>query len=118
MIVFTLPSFNLVFKVMRDVFRPPKTTTHDDVHESYRLVSRHDHAGRLIDTQHFRNLELPLGRFSGALHEELLREAGHTVSEEGDKLVFRHAYVERRVRPLNLYIREVEATEAQRVILD
>jgi len=118
MIVFTLPSFNLVFKVMRDVFRPPKTTTHDDVHESYRLVSRHDHAGRLIDTQHFRNLELPLGRFSEELHEELLREAGHTVSEEGDKLVFRHAYVERRVRPLNLYIREVEATEAQRVILD
>jgi isocitrate dehydrogenase kinase/phosphatase len=69
MIVFTLPSFNLVFKVMRDVFRPPKTTTHEDVHQSYRLVSRHDHAGRLIDTQHFRNLELPRARFSEALQE-------------------------------------------------
>ena len=118
MIVFTLPSFNLVFKVMRDVFRPPKTTTHDDVHQSYRLVSRHDHAGRLIDTQHFRNLELPQARFSAALRDELMREAGHTVSTDGDQLVFRHAYVERRVRPLNLYVREVERDEAERVILD
>ncbi len=118
MIVFTLPSFNLVFKIMRDVFRPPKTTTHDDVHQSYRLVSRHDHAGRLIDTQHFRNLELPRARFSEALQEELMREAGHTVSTDGDQLVFEHAYVERRVRPLNLYVREVDPDEAERVILD
>ncbi len=118
MIVFTLPSFNLVFKIMRDVFRPPKTTTHDDVHDSYRLVSRHDHAGRLIDTQHFRNLELPRDRFSEALVEELRREAPRTVGIDGDQLVFRHAYVERRVRPLNLYVREVDEAEAKRVILD
>ncbi len=118
MIVFTLPSFNLVFKIMRDVFRPPKTTTHDDVHHSYRLVSRHDHAGRLIDTQHFRNLELPRARFSPELIEELMREAPRGVGLDDDQLVFRHAYVERRVRPLNLYIREVDPAEAQRVILD
>lgn len=118
MIVFTLPSFNLVFKVMRDVFRPPKTTTHDDVHQSYRLVSRHDHAGRLIDTQHFRNLELPRERFSAELQDELLREAANSVSFHGDQIVFQHAYVERRVRPLNLYVREVEPAEADRVILD
>ena len=118
MIVFTLPSFNLVFKIMRDVFRPPKTTTHDDVHQSYRLVSRHDHAGRLIDTQHFRNLELPKSRFSEALVEELMREAPRSVGVDGDQLVFKHAYVERRVRPLNLYVREVETHEAERVILD
>jgi len=118
MIVFTLPSFNLVFKIMRDVFRPPKTTTQDDVHHSYRLVSRHDHAGRLIDTQFFRNLELPRDRFSEPLVEELMREAPRTVATDGDQLVFAHAYVERRVRPLNLYIREVEEAEAKRVILD
>ncbi len=118
MIVFTLPSFNLVFKIMRDLFRPPKTTTHADVHESYRLVSRHDHAGRLIDTQHFRNLELPVDRFAPELIEELTQQAGRTVGRDGDQLVFQHAYVERRVRPLNLYIREVDASEAERVILD
>lgn len=118
MIVFTLPSFNLVFKIMRDVFRPPKTTTQEDVHQSYRLVSRHDHAGRLIDTQFFRNLELPRDRFDEMLVEELMREAPRTVGVDGDRLVFGHAYVERRVRPLNLYIREVDETEAKRVILD
>ncbi|RZU98597.1 bifunctional isocitrate dehydrogenase kinase/phosphatase [Spiribacter vilamensis] len=118
MIVFTLPSFNLVFKIMRDIFRPPKTTTQEDVHQSYRLVSRHDHAGRLIDTQFFRNLELPRSRFSEALVEELQREAPRTVAINGEQLVFAHAYVERRVRPLNLYIREVDETEAKRVILD
>ncbi|MDR9433323.1 MAG: bifunctional isocitrate dehydrogenase kinase/phosphatase [Spiribacter sp.] len=118
MIVFTLPSFNLVFKIMRDVFKPPKTATHDDVHQSYRLVSGHDHAGRLIDTQHFRNLELPRARFSESLLEELFNDAPGTVSAEGEQLVFHHAYVERRVRPLNLYIREVDEAEAKRVILD
>ncbi|MDX1610582.1 MAG: bifunctional isocitrate dehydrogenase kinase/phosphatase [Halofilum sp. (in: g-proteobacteria)] len=118
MIVFTLPSFNLVFKIMRDVFRPPKTTTHREVDERYRLVSRHDHAGRLIDTQHFRNLELPRERFSQALYDELIEEAGRSVGHDGDQLVFSQAYVERRVRPLNLHIREVDAEEAVRAILD
>lgn len=117
-IVFTLPSFNLVFKVMRDVFRPPKTTTHDDVHQSYRLVSRHDHAGRLIDTQHFRNLQLPRNRFSDEIFAELMKEAPRTVSVDGDQLVFKHAYVERRVRPLNLHVREVDEEEGTRAILD
>lgn len=118
MIVFTLPSFNLVFKVMRDVFRPPKTITHREVNERYRLVSRHDHAGRLIDTQHFKNLELPRARFSQELYDDLIAECGRTVGHGGDQLVFTQAYVERRVRPLNLHIREVDGEEARRAILD
>jgi len=118
MIVFTLPSFNLVFKVMRDVFRPPKKSTHADVDACYQLVARHDHAGRLIDTQHFRNLELPRERFSQALYDELMAECQRGVGDDGDQLVFRRAYVERQVRPLNLYIREVDAEEAERVSLD
>jgi isocitrate dehydrogenase kinase/phosphatase len=118
MIVFTLPSFNLVFKVMRDVFRPPKKTTHADVDDRYQLVARHDHAGRLIDTQHFRNLELPRERFSDALYDELMQECGRTVGHDSDQLIFHRVYVERRVRPLNLHIREVDAEEAERAILD
>lgn len=118
MVVFTLPSFNLVFKVMRDVFRPPKKITHKEVDGRYRLVARHDHAGRLIDTQHFRNLELPRARFSQSLYDDLMRECPRTVGHAGDQLVFSHAYVERRVRPLNLHIREVDTEEAQRAILD
>jgi len=118
MIVFTLPSFNLVFKVMRDVFRPPKRISHREVEGRYQLVARHDHAGRLIDTQHFRNLELPGSRFSGALYDELMKECPRSVGHDGDQLVFSHAYVERRVRPLNLHVREVDEEEAKRAILD
>lgn len=118
MIVFTLPSSNLVFKILRDKFGFPKTTTHAEVHEKYQLVSNHDHAGRLIDTQYFRNLELPRGRFSEALLAELEGQARNTVSVNGDNIVFRQVYVERRVRPLNLYIRESTPERAQAAILD
>ncbi|MGB1110030.1 MAG: bifunctional isocitrate dehydrogenase kinase/phosphatase [Gammaproteobacteria bacterium] len=118
MIVFTLPSFNLVFKVLRDKFGFPKTTTHAQVHEKYKLVSNHDHAGRLIDTQFFRNLALPRDRFSPELLAELEAQAENTISLSGDWLVFNEVYVERRVRPLNLYIRESSRERAQAAILD
>ena len=70
--VFTLRSFNLVFKVLRDQFGYPKTATREQVISKYRLVSRHDHAGRLIDTQEFLNLELPVDRFEPRLLAELI----------------------------------------------
>jgi isocitrate dehydrogenase kinase/phosphatase len=41
-----------------------------------------------------------------------------TVTVHGDMLTIGHVYIERRVRPLNLYIREVNQTEAQTAILD
>ena len=118
MIVFTLPSYNLVFKIIRDRFGYPKTTTKQEVVEKYRLVSRHDHAGRLIDTQHFRNLELPKDRFAPELLDDLLQNAQDAVWLADDRVVLNHAYVERRVRPLNLYIREVAHEAAAAAILD
>lgn len=118
MLVFTLPSYNLVFKVMRDVFGAPKTTDHEGVREKYRLVSRHDHAGRLIDTQHFRNLELPRERFGEALLADLLDQCAGSIRLDGERLIVSSVYVERYVRPLNLYIREVNDREARRVIRD
>jgi len=118
MLVFTLPSYDLVFKVIRDRFGPPKTIGRNDVINKYRLVSRHDHAGRLIDTQEFLNLEFPANRFSRRLLDDLLTGAAETVRMDGDKLLFGHVYVERRVRPLNLYLREVNRSAADNAILD
>lgn len=118
MIVFTLPSYNLVFKVIRDKFGYPKTISRKDVVSKYRLVSKHDRAGRLIDTQEFLNLELPINRFSRELREDLLNNASDSVSTEGRNLLLKHAYVERRVRPLNLYINEVSEEEAKAAIID
>ena len=116
--VFTLQSFNLVFKVLRDRFGFPKTATREQVISKYRLVSRHDHAGRLIDTQEFLNLKLPVSRFEPGLLAELLEGAADTAHREGDDLVLNRVYVERRVRPLNLYVREEAGERATAAILD
>ena len=118
MIVFTLPSYNLVFKVIRDTFGPPKTISREDVVSKYKLVSKHDRAGRLIDTQEFLNLKFPIDRFSKGLIKELLENASISVRREGSNLILKHVYIERRVRPLNLYINEYSFEEAARAIID
>ena len=118
MIVFDLPSYDLVFKVIRDRFGYPKTISRNGVIEKYKLVSRHDRAGRLIDTQEFLNIEFPLQRFSEELLQDLLTNAPQTISIVGDNLLIKHVYVERRVKPLNLYLREVSRDKAELAILD
>jgi len=118
MIVFTLPSYDLVFKIIRDKFGYPKTITRNQVIEKYKLVSKHDRAGRLIDTQEFLNLKFPINRFSKKLLDELLQDALNTVEIVDDNLLIKHVYIERRVRPLNLYINEVSREKAELAILD
>jgi isocitrate dehydrogenase kinase/phosphatase len=118
MVCFTLPSFDVVFKVIRDRFAPPKTILREDVLAKYRLVFIHDRAGRLVDAQEFRRLRFPRERFSPLLLEELRRETAATVYEDGDDLVFDHMYIERRMTPLNLFLRDAAAGDAERVVLD
>jgi isocitrate dehydrogenase kinase/phosphatase len=118
MIVFTLPSHDLVFKVIRDHFGAPKHATRDEVMERYRFVFRHDRAGRMVDAQEFKRLSLPLNRFMPALTEELLREASRTCRIEGEELIIDHCYVERRLRPLNLLLRDAEPAAAEAAIID
>jgi len=118
MIVFTLPSYNLVFKVIRDKFGYPKTVSRKEVIGKYKLVSKHDRAGRLIDTQEFLNLKFPAHRFSKDLLNELLEGTTESVRMEGSNLLLKHVYVERRVRPLNLYINECSYEEAVSAIID
>jgi isocitrate dehydrogenase kinase/phosphatase len=118
MCVFTLPGFDVVFKVIRDRFDPPKTVTHAEVREKYRLVFRHDRAGRLVDAQQFEHLEFDRARFAPALLDSLLVLAGETVRVEGERVVIRHLYTERRLRPLDLYLREAGPAEARDAVLD
>jgi isocitrate dehydrogenase kinase/phosphatase len=118
MVCFTLPSFDVVFKVIRDRFPPPKTVLREDVIGKYRMVFVHDRAGRLVDAQEFRRLRFPRVRFEASLLEELRHEAGGSVYEDGDDLVFDHMYIERRMTPLNLYLRGAPAADAERAVLD
>jgi isocitrate dehydrogenase kinase/phosphatase len=118
MVCFTLPSFDVVFKVIRDRFPYPKTVLREEVMAKYRMVFVHDRAGRLVDAQEFRRLRFPRGRFAPELLQELRREAAGTVHEDGDDLVFDHMYIERRMTPLNLYLRSAPAADAERAVLD
>jgi isocitrate dehydrogenase kinase/phosphatase len=118
MIVFTLPSHDLVFKVIRDRFGAPKTSTRADVIERYEYVFRHDRAGRLVDAQEFKRLRLPRARFMPDLAQELLKEAGESCRIEGEDLIVEHCYIERRLRPLNLFLREAEPAAAESAIID
>ncbi len=118
MIVFTLPSHDLVFKVIRDQFGAPKHATRAEVMDRYRFVFRHDRAGRMVDAQEFKRLRLPLARFMPALADELLRAASASCRVEGEDLIVEHCYIERRLRPLNLYVREAEPAAAEAAIVD
>jgi isocitrate dehydrogenase kinase/phosphatase len=111
MSVFTLPSYDFVFKIIKDRFTPPKEMTRAQVMEKYRLVKRSDRAGRMADTQEFNNLAFARDRFSDELMEELHKVAPSMIEEHGTALVIRHVYVERRMTPLNLYLQDT--TEEQ-----
>jgi isocitrate dehydrogenase kinase/phosphatase len=106
MLVFTLPSYDVVFKLVRDRFEAPKEVDRADVLRRYHLVFEHDRAGRLVEAHDFEHLRIACNRFESSLLEELLRDTGRTVKIDGADLVISHAYVERRVRPLNLFFAE------------
>ena len=118
MSVFTLPGLDVVFKVIKDRFDYPKTVTHQEVRDKYRLVFRHDRAGRLVDAQEFEHLEFDRSRFSDELLQELKHVATEAVEFRGDSVVIRHLYTERRLRPLDVYLRTAELPPAREAIVE
>jgi len=118
MMVFTLPSYPLVFKLLRDRFDPAKKVRRDEVFDRYNMVYRHDRVGRLLDTQEFKDLRFRRSRFTDELMDQLVGGCSRVVNDEGDSLVIRHCWVERRVRPLNLYLREVDENQSESAVLD
>lgn len=118
MVVFTLRYYDYVFKVIRDRFAYPKTTTREDVMRRYQLVFEHDRAGRLIEAQEFEHVTFDRRRFDPELLEELASAAGQTVSVSEDEVTIHHMYIERKVRPLNLFLREGSGQATARAVLD
>jgi isocitrate dehydrogenase kinase/phosphatase len=109
MLVFTLPSFPYVFKVIRDNFAPPKELDRATVKQKYLLVKYHDRVGRLADTLEYSLVALPIERFDPALLDELKSEAASNIEIEGESIVIKHVYIERRMQPLNLFVEEAIA---------
>jgi isocitrate dehydrogenase kinase/phosphatase len=107
-----------VFKLIRDRFAYPKDIVRQDVLDKYELVFKHDRVGRLVDAQQFRHLRFPRNQFAPELLRELLESTRGSVVEDGGDLVITHCYLERRLRPLNLYVQEAKPEQARRAILD
>ena len=118
MIVFTLPGFDVVLKVIKDRFPSPKRTTRSEVRERYRLVFRGDRAGRLVDAQEFEHLQFDAARFSSDLREVLLAECGRSIEATDRSIVLGHAYIERRVIPLDIYLRDADPDLAAAALVD
>jgi isocitrate dehydrogenase kinase/phosphatase len=118
MIVFNMPDYDLVFKLIRDRFDQPKNTTRREVMEKYDLVFRHDRAGRLVDAQAFEHLKFEACCFSEQLLAVLKQEAGSTVRIEKDNVIVKHAYVERCVTPLDVFLARADDLEARKIVID
>ncbi len=118
MLVFTLPSYDVVFKVIRDSFAPPKTTERQDVLDKYRLVFHHTRAGRLADVQEFEHLSFPVSRFDPRLLERLLAGAPRTIEVRGGEVVIHHLFTERRLTPLDIFLREAGPEAARAAAID
>jgi isocitrate dehydrogenase kinase/phosphatase len=117
MCVFTLPSYQTVFKIIKDHFAPQKHITREQVREKYHIVKKHDRVGRMADTQEFENLVLPRARFTDELIDELRAVAASSVEITDDEVKIRHLYTERLMTPLNLYI-ETADDQSLREVLD
>ncbi|MEO1447940.1 MAG: bifunctional isocitrate dehydrogenase kinase/phosphatase, partial [Bacteroidota bacterium] len=114
--VFTLPSYNIVFKLIKDTFDPPKTTNKAHVKSCYKLVSLHDRVGRMADTHEFEYFSFPRDRFAPELLEELLKVAPSIVHVNEDTVVIDHLYTERKMTPLNIFLEHATAQEAEEVV--
>ncbi|MDX6021027.1 bifunctional isocitrate dehydrogenase kinase/phosphatase [Scandinavium sp. V105_16] len=111
MLVFTLPGFDRVFKVIKDRFAPQKEMSEAHVRACYQLVKEHDRVGRMADTQEFENFVLEKRQISPALLALLWQEAPQKITDLGDRIAISHLYIERRMVPLNLWLEQVSGQQ-------
>lgn len=116
MLVFTLPGFDRVFKVIKDRFAPQKEVTPERVRACYQLVKEHDRVGRMADTQEFENFALDKARISPALWQALQQEIPEKIQDRGDRILIAHLYLERRMTPLNLWLEQANDRQQREAI--
>ena len=112
MLVFDLPSFPYVFKLIKDYYPPQKDTTREQIKAKYLLVKQHDRVGRMADTLEYSLVAFPRDRFEDALIAEIQKFAPSQLEisdRDGDgrqEVIISHLYIERRMIPLNMYLQE------------
>ena len=116
MLVFTLPSFPYVFKLIRD--KRGKDVSREHIEERYQLVKFHDRVGRMADTWEYSDVPFPKSRVDPLLMQELLDSAPSMIEDDGDAIVIRHLYIERRMVPLNLHLERADDDERERAVVE
>ncbi|HEX5802569.1 MAG TPA: bifunctional isocitrate dehydrogenase kinase/phosphatase [Azospira sp.] len=116
MLVFTLPSYPYVFKIIKDVFGPTKEMDRATVERKYQMVKQVDRVGRMADSLEFSHVALPRARFSAELIDELRALAPSMFEEEGADVVIKHLYIERRMVPLNLYLDRADEAKTEHAV--
>ncbi len=116
MLVFTLPGFDRVFKVIKDRFAPQKEVTPARVRQCYQLVKEHDRVGRMADTQEFENFAIERARINPQLLAELQREVPEKLQWQGEMLIISHLYLERRMTPLNIWLEQASPQQKREAI--
>ena len=112
MLVFDLPSFPYVFKVIKDYYPPQKDTSRELIKEKYKLVRDHDRVGRMADTMEYSLVAFARDRFEDELIEEIQKFAPSQIEisdRDGNgqqEVILKHVYIERRMVPLNIYLQE------------
>lgn len=118
MAVFTLPSFPYVFKLIKDKFPAEKDTSEAEIKRKYTLVKLHDRVGRMADTLEYSDVALPRARFSEELLSYLTNVAPSKIDFDGDQVVIKHVYIERRMTPLNIYLQTATTKQIREAIHD
>ena len=124
MLVFDLPSFPFVFKVIKDYYPPQKDTTREQIQGKYLLVKQHDRVGRMADTLEFSNVAFPRARFEDELIAELQKFCPSVLEisdRDGDgqiEVILRHVYIERRMIPLNIYLQDATPEQLRHAVIE
>ncbi|MEL4179588.1 bifunctional isocitrate dehydrogenase kinase/phosphatase [Roseateles sp. PN1] len=119
MLVFDLPSFPFVFKVIKDFYPAQKDTSRELIKSKYLLVKQHDRVGRMADTLEYSNVAFPRYRFGEELLAELRHFCPSLLDESGtEDLVLRHVYIERRMIPLNIYLQEASPEQMEHAVIE
>ena len=118
MLVFDLPSFPYVFKVIKDFYPPQKDTTREGIQAKYLLVKTHDRVGRMADTLEYTSVAFPRQRISDELLAELRHFCPSQIELDGDSLVIRHVYIERRMIPLNIYLQDASPEQLAHAVVE
>jgi isocitrate dehydrogenase kinase/phosphatase len=118
MLVFDLPSFPYVFKVIKDFYPEQKETTRELIKAKYLLVKQHDRVGRMADTLEYSNVAFPRERFDDELVAELTHFCPSLLEEDDGALVIRHLYIERRMIPLNIFLQDAAPAQIESVVVE